>query len=175
MLAIGFAGIAIAEDDDIEKHPGYIDLDDIEIPEASESVADIDLGPDLLRILSKSRGEEGEEDDFAGKILKIRVKSFESDEISTENLQPVIERIESKLKRGDWKQIVKVREDDEQVTVSIKYSDDGILGLFVMAIEDGDEVAFVNVVGDFSFEDLGSIDLDMDEAVLDSLKKSVDK
>ena len=162
-----------ADDDDIKNHPGYIDLDDIEIPQTSESMTMINLGPEILGLFSKSDDEDG--DERSSRILSIHVRSYESDSIDTEQLKPVIDRIEKKLKKEDWKQLVYTREDDEQTTISVKYDEDRILGLFIMSIEPSEEVTFVNVVGDFNLDDLDDFDIDLDDDALDSLRHSISK
>jgi hypothetical protein len=160
-----------ADEDDIKNHPGYIDLDDIEIPQTSESMTMIDLGPDLLKIFKKS----DDEGDDVSQILSIHVRSYESDSIDIDDLEPVIERIERKLKKENWKQLIYTKEEDERTTVSLKYDEERILGLLVMSIDPSEEVTFVNIVGDFSIEDLDDFDIDLDDDTLDSLRKSVDK
>jgi len=162
-----------ADDDDIKNHPGYIDLDDIKVPQTSQSMTMIDLGPEILGLFTKSDREDG--DEKSSSIISIHVRSYESDSIDVEELQPVIERIQKKLKKEDWKQLIYSKEGDEQTTVSIKYGGDRILGLFVMAIDPADEVTFVNVIGDFKLSDLDDFDIDLDEDTLDSLRQSIGK
>lgn len=172
MLLTPLAAVC-GEDDDIKDHPGYINLDDIEIPKTSESMTMIDLGPELLRIFSKSDDEDAGEK--VSRIISIHVRSFESDSIDMEELQPVIERIEKKLERENWKQLIYTKEEDEQTTVSLKYDEDRILGLLVMSIDPTEEVTFVNIIGDFNLDDLDDFDIDLDDDTLDSLRNSIDK
>lgn len=170
VLLVGALPAAYAEDAEIENHPGYISFDDIEIPKVSESATEISLGPDLLRLVSKS--EDGE---VSSRLISLRVKSYESNSIDIESLQPTLDRIERQLEKDDWKQIVKVKEEDERTTVSLKYDEERILGLLVVSIELDGEVTFVNVCGDFDLEDLDDFDLDIDEAAIDSLKESMEE
>ena len=169
--AIGGLAVLHAEDTDYKNHPGYIDLDKIEIPKTSESVTMIDLGPDILRIISKSDKAEAD----SSRIIAIHVRSFKTDAISMEKLEPAIDRIEEKIRKENWKQIIQVKEKDERTTVSLKYDEDRIQGLLVMSVEPDSEVTFVNIVGDFSLEDLGDLDVDIDDDTLDSLKESLGK
>jgi hypothetical protein len=92
-----------------------------------------------------------------------------------EGLQPVIDRIEKKLKKEDWKQLIYTKEDDELTTVSLKYDKDRILGLLVMSIDPTEEVTFVNIIGDFSLDDLDDFDIDLDDDAIDSLRHSIGK
>lgn len=179
IILVGCTWDVQAGDARIEDHPGYIDLEGIEMPDVCESVTDISLGPNLLRLVSKSKDGDGE--DGSENLLLIRVKSFESDSFDVAKLEPVIERIEEKLKKEKWERIVHVVEGDERTTVSIKYDDERILGLLVMAIEPDNEITFVNIVGSFDFEDLGNFnldlndfDIDLGESALDSLHESMD-
>ncbi len=172
LLLMGSCWGAHARDVEIENHPGYINLEDIEIPDACESVTDISLGQALLALAWKSSGKDG--DEGSAKLLSIRVKSYESDSLDMVKLQPIIDRIERKLKKEKWEQIVHVLEGDERTTVSVKQDDGKILGLFVMSIEPDSEVVFVNIVGSFDLDDLNRFDLglDLDQSALDSLRKS---
>ena len=131
-----------------------------------EEIGRIAAGLGRSALVVTNAGADGEQ-----KVIAIRVKSYESDDLDLETLQPIIAKIEAKLENEDWEQIVRVREGDERTTVSVKYDEKDVLGLFVMAIEPGDEVAFVNIVGRFNLNDLDNFDIDLDDAALDSLRE----
>ena len=50
-----------AGDTDLEKMPGYVDLEKIQIPSDAEEVSDIDLGPEILKMALGVSDEENPE------------------------------------------------------------------------------------------------------------------
>ena len=66
--------------------------------------------------------------------------------------------------------MVRARERDEQVHVYIKSTKDKINGRVIMAVEYGDEVAFVNIVGEFDLNSIARLGDKFDIPGLDSLK-----
>jgi hypothetical protein len=133
---------------DLEKEPGYIDLEWIDIPDDAEEIQDIDLGPALLSAAADAEKSGDEELAKAfGMIRSIRVVSFSMDE-ALETVDEAVEKIGKDLKKKGWKRLIYVKDDDEIVTVSTRSVDDEMVGLMVVAHEPGVEASFVNVVGD---------------------------
>ncbi len=132
---------------DLEKDPGYIDLEWIDIPDDADEIQDIDLGPALI---SAAADAENLGDDEMAEVFKmirsIRVKSFSMDEES-KAVDKAVAKISKMLKDKDWKRLIYVKNDDEIVTVSTRSVDGDMVGLMVVAYEPGEEVSFVNVVG----------------------------
>jgi hypothetical protein len=169
IVAMGtVASAAPATEKDVEKLPGYIDLNSIEVPAGAEDVRLVDLGPALLR-LAAGNEEEGntELNQLLSQIYSVRVKSFSINEDQTSKLRPQIEQIENKLVQQDWQRLVHIKEGDEIVSVSMKSAGDRMGGLMVIAFEPGDEATFINIVGDLDLSSLvglastmGGIDLD---------------
>ena len=160
-----------AQEIDIEKHSGYINLDSIPIPKSAGKVTDVNIGPELLKIVSTA----SQEDEDLGKVLSgifsIRVISFEVDSSGADELLPYIEKIEKKLNAEQWKNIVRVRDGEERTRVCMKIADGKAVGLFVMSIEPGDEVTFINIVGgNLDLAKIGSLGLGLESSALDSLK-----
>lgn len=133
---------------DLEKEPGYIDLEWIKIPGDADEIQDIDLGPALISAAAdaEKRGDAELYKAFS-MIRSIRVKSFSMDEPS-KDVDKAVDKIADMLKEKDWKRLIYVKDDEEVVTVSTKSVDDEMVGLMVVAYEPGEEASFVNVVGD---------------------------
>ncbi|MBC8426618.1 DUF4252 domain-containing protein [bacterium] len=133
---------------DLDKEPGYIDLEWIEIPEDADEIQDIDLGPALISAAADAE-KRGDADMYKAfsMIKSLRVKSFSMDEPSKE-IDQAVDKITKLLKDKDWKRLIYVKDDQEIVTVSTKSVGDEMVGLMVVAYEPGEEVSFVNVVGD---------------------------
>ena len=166
-----------AQEVDIKKHPGYIDLEKIKIPDHAEQVTDIDLGPALLA-LAQLGGEDEDEDlkkGLAG-ILSIRVKSFEIGYDEVDEIRSIMKKIEKKLKDEDWIQIIRTRSDDESANVSMKIVNGKVVGFVLMSIDPGNEVSFINAFGgNIDLDHIKNIGLGLSGSALDSLGKSLKK
>lgn len=155
---------------DFKDLPGYIDLDWIEIPDDAEEIKDIDLGTVLLGVAADA--EEAGDSDLAqalSMIKSIRVKAFSAKGIDPDRIDKMIKKVQNQLKKDQWERLVYVKDKDETLTVSTKYEDGDMVGLMVVAFEDGDEVAFVNVVGNLDLAILLRLGLGFDKLDLDEL------
>lgn len=153
MITLLCAGLLQAQEINLEKHPGYIDFENIRIPSDAISVTDIDLGPALLRLAGMMSDEADEElQKSLSSLLSIRVKSFEIDPDDVGDLNSVVDRIEKKLTSEKWERLVYIRDREERTNISLKVDDEKIVGFVLVSIND-EEVTFINVVG-------GNIDLD---------------
>ena len=153
MITLLCAGLLQAQEINLEKHPGYIDFENIRIPSDAISVTDIDLGPALLRLAGMMSDEADEElQKSLSSLLSIRVKSFEIDPDDVGDLNSVVDRIEKKLTSEKWERLVYIRDREERTNISLKVDDEKIVGFVLVSIGD-EEVTFINVVG-------GNIDLD---------------
>ena len=171
MIAMLLSAASImAQNYDLTKHPGYVDLDQIQIPKGAGDVTEVTLGPELLRALSAITGAETGMAQF-NDLFSIRVKSFEINPEIAEDLYPVFEKIEKKLQKEGWAQLVRVKKNDEEHTnVSIKYGKKGEMeGLVVMTVDPYDEAAFVNIIGSINLKDLGFLGDHINGSALDSL------
>ncbi|MBU0742382.1 DUF4252 domain-containing protein [bacterium] len=156
LLAALLAG-GTAAAGDLKNEPGYIDLEWIVIPDDADEIQDIDLGPALISAAADAEAHGDSELYKAFKMIKsIRVKSFTMDDASPE-IDKAVDKINKKLKDKDWKRLIYVKDDEEIVTVSTKSVGDDMVGLMVVAYEPGNEVSFVNVVGDLDLAYLISL------------------
>ena len=152
----------------VSKHPGYIDLSSIKIPADVEDVVEVNLGPALLGMIG---GGDSELED----LMSINVKTFDITESDMDELKSEMQRIEKKLEKENWVNLVRVKSRDEVVNVSMKFEEGSkkSMGLLVMSLEPGVEAAFVNIVGSIPLDKLEDFDIDMDDAALDSLKDAL--
>lgn len=159
-----------AQDFDLTKHPGYIDLDQIEIPKNAGDVTEVTIGPELLQMFAAMGGGEDLPAEM-GSLFSIRVKTFEVDAKMAQELRPIYDKIEKKLSKDGWVSMVKVKKNGEESTnVSIKYDKKGQMqGLMVMSIDPYDEASFVNIVGKVDLKDLGFLGQHVSGSALDSL------
>lgn len=175
-LALAILFIAVqASAGSVKDLPGYIDLSWIEIPADAEEIQDIDLGSVLLGVAADA--EEAGDNELAqalAMVKSIRVKAFSTENIDPDKIDQMVKKVQSELKKNDWERLVYMKDNDETLTVSTKYKDGNMVGLMVVAAEVGDEVAFVNVVGDLDLATLMRLGLNFDDLDLDELLKEMD-
>jgi hypothetical protein len=174
MVGCFLTSAVVAQDIDITRHPGYIDLEEIKVPDNAGQITDIDLGPALLRLALWAEEETGVEDlqkSLSG-LLSLRVKSFDIHHDENESIRAVMEKIDKKLKREKWEMLVRVKSEDVITNISLKTKKGKIVGFFLMSMEAGDKVAFANIVGgNIDLESIKNMGLGLKEAGLDSLWK----
>jgi len=157
VVSILFSMGARAQEFDLEKHPGYIDLEKIEVPDKAGRITDISLGPAFVKFVKWAKGEDAEEESghFSG-ILSIRVKAFEVDDEDVDMIRNIMSEFAKTMESKEWENVVLVKHEDERFEVRVKFDGKKAIGLFMMAHEPGDEVAFVNIVGDdIDFKNFG--------------------
>jgi len=157
--------------EDITSHPGYVDLDRIQIPVDAANITEVDLGPELLKMAANMENGDSDLSSALDGLFRIRVKSFGLTPELAGQIKPIVEDMQAQLDNEGWKRLVYVKEGDELVIVSMKYDtveETKVAGLMVIALEPGDEATFVNMVGSIDLSSMGELleDVDID---LDSL------
>jgi len=172
IFSLSVTSLIADEDKAIKQHPGYVNLDEIEIPcEAEETVEVYVKGPLLKLVAKATEDDDPGMADILSKLLLVRVNTFSIDRDLADQLKPKINKIEDRLKEQKWEKVVRVKDRDDLVNIFIKSDDQNrIVGIVVMAIEDDDEAVFVNIVGETDWRSLRKIgrQFDIDElAALD--------
>jgi hypothetical protein len=169
---------AYAQEVDIKKHPGYVDLDEIKIPEAAVEITDIDLGPALIALMQLGRDDDEDEDFSKGLsgLLSIRVKSFEIEFDEARRLRRMMEKFDEKLNLEDWTPLIRTKSRDELTNISMKIDKGKIVGFFLMSLDRDEGVSFVNIVGgNVDLESIKNFGLGLSDSALDSLEESLEK
>jgi hypothetical protein len=174
-LALGLMGAGLALGTELEKEPGYIDLEWISIPDNASEYQDIDLGP-ILGDLAKDAKEKGDDALFQvlGMVRSIRVKAFSIDQGGGAEAEAAVEKISAKLKNDDWKSLFKMKDDDETVLITSKYVGEDMVGLMIVTYEPEDSVAFVNVVGDLDLGTLITLARELDHDSIENMLEGLD-
>jgi len=171
LLTLFFIWVNVySQEVDITKHPGYIDLEKIEIPESAGEITDISLGPAMLRMF-KSFGDDEKMSGEMNGLLSIRVKSFEINSELTKKIEPIINEIQAKLEKDKWEQLVRVKDRDERTIISMKYDKEKPVGLLIMSYKPYHEVTFANIVGYIDIEEIARMGLGFRDSMLDSLEE----
>lgn len=143
--------------DDYTKLPGYVDfgaaIDDV------EATVEVYLKGSLLVIAREAvKNDDPELGELLSKIDYIHVQVFPMRGGSSEKLMERTRQVGKQLEKKGWELTVRVREDEEQVHVyMLPGKKDDIAGLVVMAVEEGDEAVFVNIVGNINPAEIGRI------------------
>ena len=171
-----FSIMGMAQDWDVLNHPGFVNLDDISIPEDAINVTEVSIGPEILQLANMFSDEEIPEETLGG-FLNITVKTFDVDSNIAQDIRKKMNDLDKKLKREKWSPLVRSRSGNEFTNVSIKYSKDRkkSLGLFIMSLDPGSEASFVNIVGNVNLAQLREMDIGIKGSALDSLKHIMDE
>jgi hypothetical protein len=166
-----FLGPAQAQDDkEIKKHPGYVDFEAIEIPGDAEETVEVYVRGPLLKLVAQATNHEDPAlSKLLSKLLLIKVNTFSIDSEISPELKQKIATIESSLLKQNWEKVVRVKERDELANVYLKMDNERVIGLVVMAVEEGDEAVFVNIVGEIDMDSIGKLGRKFDIPKLDSL------
>jgi len=167
---------ASAQVDEIKRHPGYVNLEWVLIPEHAERVMDMTIGPRLMKVaeeMAVRRHEEAAEE--IDRIVSLQVKTFNVDSSFAEKMRPMMSRMELRLKDENWCPIIRVKNRDQFTNVSIKYDRSRKMeGFFIMSLDPRSGACFVNILGEVDLEGLKQVLVNFNENAMDSLKKSIE-
>ena len=140
------SGIAETQDENIK---GRIDFDFSDI---SEAKIEVNVSSKLFTLLTKSVEHEPEIGKLVEMIEGVYVRGYENGE----NLDQMLRHYENKLKAGEWETIVKAKNEDEIVRVSLLFDEEIVSGVFVM-VTGAKETILVNIFGHIDFEEVGDV------------------
>lgn len=159
--------LALAQSNDINDHPGFVDFSSLRAIVDSEPTVEISLKEPLLNMVTNLiRAEDEQAADFISKLLRVTVNVFESTATDVDEITASMASIASNLEQQDWERVVRVREDQSHVDIYVRMSTDAafIHGIAIMVAEPY-ETVLVNIVGDISGNDLAALGrrFDLDE------------
>jgi len=153
------AALAVAAPPDaVEDHPGYFPLEQLQVIDPSAIEADVDLSGAMLGLVSAATesDDQGLSDVTAG-LERVRVLVGKPISTDLESVIFEIERAADQLVAEGWKQVVKVRDDEEAVRLLVRESGSTIEGMTVLVADGDDEVVLVNIVGRIDPAMLGNL------------------
>ena len=152
-------GVCAADDkEDYTKYPGYVDFKGLGHFDAEEALVEIDLRNALLLMVSKmTQGVDPELADVLSKLKLVRVQKFALDEREVKDVEAKVDGMARKLEKDGWMRVVRVREEVDNVHVYFLLADEKLHGITVMAIENWETAAFVNIVGEIDPEQIGRL------------------
>jgi hypothetical protein len=156
-LCVALATGARAEED-LTKHPGYIDFGALDIFGKEDTTVEIFLDEKILKNID-------------ARLKQIRVQSFDIQPAKREDLESKTAEISKQLEAQGWSAMIKVhdRKKDSQTYVYIKWTGNKSQGLAVMNVEPYEQATFVNIVGEMDPDQLRKLSTKLDIDALDSL------
>jgi hypothetical protein len=160
------------QDDGYQNHPGYIDFGSFEKFQGAKETVEVFIKGPLLKFVAKAA--EAEDPDLASllhnlKLIKVNV--FSMDNFNIDEVRDIMESVSKKIDRHKWELMVRTKEPGEYVEIYTRFGpNDSMTGLVVMAVDEGDEAVFVNIVGDIDPTKLGKLSGKFNIPKLDSLK-----
>ena len=159
LLALVDLAPAFAQDGDLRREPGYLDLEAIETWFDRDAKIEVNVKGALLRLVAEaSRYEDPELADLLGKLKAVQVRGYDLSRSEYDTIERRTSALSKDLEGRGWEVVARVREDDEHVYMYLKTLDDVIAGLVVMVVSpQEDETVFVNIVGEIDPAQIGRI------------------
>ncbi len=162
-----------------EDHPGFVDFSSLRGVVDSEPVVEVTLREPLLRLITQAIPEEDAEAvGFISRLLSVRLHVYEGIDGNVPRLAENMNEISGGLEQEGWERIVRVREDDDQVDIFLRFSEveEVIYGIAVMVVSKSGEMVLANIAGDISFDDISSLGRRFDiDALADFDPEDVDR
>ncbi|MBL4580555.1 MAG: DUF4252 domain-containing protein [Gammaproteobacteria bacterium] len=159
LFCLSLIPVALAADNDLENHPGYVDFSTLTAIAATEPTVEISLKAPLLKMITNLiRNQDEEAADFISKLMRVTVNVFESDDIDVGQVASSMSVMAEDLDAAGWDRVVRVREDESHVDIYFRLAADAdvIYGIAIMVAEPG-ETVLVNIVGDISTDDISAL------------------
>ncbi len=160
------------DDDALRSHPGYVDFSTLD-KIGQEAKVEVNLRNPMLGLVGKFISEEDPElRELISNLKLLRVRVYNVTPESIEKLLAAGSETSKMLDKKGWERIVRVRDENEHVDVYFKPSKnaDFLEGVLVIALDDDDEAAFVNIVGTIRPEDVAKLGEHFDVDGMDKIK-----
>lgn len=177
LLVITFLlAVSVSAQEDVTKHPGYVDFGNFEGLYNPEEFTEINIEGPLLKMVSNASQEDPELSSLLGGLKLIKVFNFSVNDKKKSEVGDKVDRIIKKLDSEKWERIVKVKDKGEDVGIYIKYAQDKIAGLTVLA-RDGrsGEASFINIVGHIDLNAISKLSGKFNIPELNNLKHNKKK
>ncbi len=128
--------------------PGYFPFEELDILARDELSLEINLAKPLLRLVAAAtRKAEPEFAALIDSLDAVRVRVAPADEVDLERARKATAGAADWLESQGWQVVVRAREDDEEIFIYTREQEGEIAGMAVLAIEEGGDVAVINIVG----------------------------
>jgi hypothetical protein len=171
-LAVSAAYAESDWDKKVEKHPGYFNLEALQIFSDEDAKVEVYLREPLLKLATKFM--EHDDEDLARilrKLMLVRVNVYDVDSQKARDFAMEANKTVKQLDGKGWERIVRVRDEEDHVWIYLKPSKgyEAIDGIVVIAIDDDDEAVFLNIVGEINPDDIGKLGQHFDVEELEGI------
>ncbi len=118
---------------------------------SSEPTVEINLTNKLINLVTKSTNSSPELAEMVKMLKGMYVRTYRhvGDDMRL--------YYQDKLKEEKWEVLVKVKEKNDIVEISLLYDEDVVYGIFVIVKSDNSEITFVNIVGEIAPERISEL------------------
>lgn len=129
-----------------------------DFPNPPEPIVEVNLTEKLINLVTKSVSATPDVAELIQMIEGIFVRTYESDFMHEKELQKLIDYYQMKLKKQKWEVLVRIKEKDDIVEISLLYDEDVAYGIFVIVRPaKSKEVTFINIVGEIAPERISEL------------------
>ena len=137
--------------DETEKK-GLINFD---FPDAPDATIEVNLTEKLISLLTKSMKTSSEESEIAKMLTGIYVRSYDRGDVDEDKM---VQYYQERLKKDKWEVLVKVKDSNEFVEISLFIHEDVAYGVFAIIMpEKPEEIILVNIVGSLASERISEL------------------
>ena len=144
-ISLGGCGLTAPQRD-----AGFADVDSLDWWEVDQNFS-LSLGPALLSLAASVIEDDPETEALLRSLEGVRVKLYKVEPGSAEAVSLDLSNMSRDLVEQSWEPVVLVQEEGESTHMLVKMEGEQIRGLAVLT-SDGEEVVFVNVMGDLQPE-----------------------
>jgi len=146
---------ALAQEDELKDLPGYVNFGDLSSAYGEPKIS-INIGGTLLQFVGTMSEESNPETaKMLSKLQGVRVFGYATGD-DTAAAKRKFADVKANLKARGWEPVVQVNEDNEQVFIYMKTEGKIMDGMTVMTV-DGEEVMFINIIGQLDPKELGKV------------------
>ena len=162
---------AAAAQEDLRNHPGFVDFRAMDISGGQEPKVEVNLKGSLLGLAARIASEE--EPELSSTLMSldaIHVEVYDAGDRKADSYVEQLAQTAKGLENKGWETIVKVRDKGEQAYIAVKSEGNNIVGLVVLAADEGDEIVLVNIVGNINLDEIWRVGREFEIDHLDSVR-----
>ncbi|MCP4902829.1 MAG: DUF4252 domain-containing protein [bacterium] len=136
------------QQDDLESHPGYFPLEELDLLAPADVKVDVNLSGAMIRlVVAATKNEDPELSNMLSELKRIRVIVGETTSDDLSQIMSQLDKAGQRLASSGWSVILKVRDDEELVRFMVRETDGVIDGMTVLYVDGAEDVAMINIVG----------------------------
>jgi hypothetical protein len=145
--------------EDYTNEPGYFDYSEYTQFKNAEPKTTIHLEGPMLKAIAKMGEGKGEKiGDMIASLKLVSVNEFPIAKDDLDKTENTISLMDKKLQSLNWERIIKTKKKNAFSGVYVKMdANDNYTGLFVIAMDNDDELTLVNIVGKINLETIGKL------------------